>query len=210
LFERVAKRYRVILRRVRQWEVVSKMKEQARLIREKVSADEIERNRFLVLVISVIFIFDYLVFCYHTEKNLFDIFPAIPVLDDSREVTVYVPALDGKSILKETRRISVYNRVGFVRVLFRMVATGSYYENTSAMVPVKIDIRKIWFYDDACIIDVMLVSLDKTAKVIPGSENVFRESLERTITENIPSIKRVFLLERGIPFKNIWEMAASL
>jgi hypothetical protein len=210
LFEQVAKRYRVIAQRVRQWDVLSKMKEQAQLIREKVSTDEIEKNRFLVLVISIIFIFDYLVFCYHTEKSPFDIFPAIPVLDDSREVTVYVPALDGKSILKETRRISVFNKEGFVRVLFQMVMKGSYYENTSAMVPVKINIRKIWFYDDACIIDVMLVSLDTAARIIPGSEKVFRESLEKTITENISSIKRVVLLERGIPFKDIWEMASSL
>lgn len=196
--------------RVMQWNVLSRMKEQAQFIREKVSSDEIERNRFLVLVISIIFIFDYLVFCYHTEKSPFDIFPAIPVLDDSREVTVYVPALDGKSILKETRRVSVFNREGFVRVLFQMVVKGSYYENTSAMVPVKINIRKIWFHDDACIIDMMLVSLDSTAEIIPGSEKVFRESLGKTITENIPSTKRVILLEQGIPFKNIWEIASSL
>ena len=115
----------------------------------------------------------------------------------------------GKSILKETRRVSVYNREGFVRVLFQMVVKGSYYENTSAIVPVKLTIRKIWFYEDVCIIDVMPVSLSDTAKVIPGSERVFRESLGKTITENISSVKGVIVLERGIPLKNIWEMASS-
>jgi len=45
--------------------------------------------------------------------------------------------------------------------------------------------------------------------VIPGSEDNFRAALEKSITENIPSIKRVVVLEKGVPLKRLWEVAVG-
>lgn len=190
--------------------IIKNIRERILGYRRIVSSDSIERNRFLILFISFLFVFDYLVFCYHTEKNPFDIFPSMPVLDDKKLINVYLPDLDGKSILKESRRVSIVdNGEGFIRLLFKMVVKGSYFENTSAVVPVDIAIRRIWIYNGTCIIDLMLATLDDNVDSIPGSEKTFREALEKTIVENIPSVKRVVILERGIPGKNVWEMAQS-
>jgi len=42
--------------------------------------------------------------------------------------------------------------------------------------------------------------------VVKGSEQMFKESLEKTITENVPGIKKVILLEKGVPFRKLWEI----
>jgi hypothetical protein len=190
--------------------IIKNIRERILIYKKKISSDNIERNRFLVLFITLLFLFDYLVFCYHTEKNPFNIFPSIPILEDKKLINVYLPYLDGQSILKESRRVSVIdNDQGFVRLLFKIVVKGSYYENTAAVVPVDIGIRGIWIYEGSCIIDLALAAVVDNVAVIPGSENTFRRALEKTITENIPSIERVIILERGIPGKNIWEMARS-
>jgi len=57
-----------------------------------------------------------------------------------------------------------------------------------------------------CVIDLSPVILEKEINVVKGSEQMFRESLEKTITENIPGIKKVILLEKGVPFKKLWEI----
>jgi hypothetical protein len=190
--------------------IIKNIRERIGSYRKVISSDNIERNRFLVLFISFLFVFDYLVFCYNTEQNPFDIFPSMPVLDDKKLINVYLPDLDGKSILKESRRVSIIdNGEGFIRLLFKMVVKGSYFENTSAVVPVDIAIRRIWFYEGTCIIDLTLATLEDNIDIIPGSEKAFREALEKTIVENIPSVKRVIILERGIPGKNVWEIAQS-
>ncbi len=190
--------------------IIKNIRERILAYKERVSSDNIERNRFLVLFVTLLFIFDYLVFCYHTDKNPFDIFPVLPVLEDKKLINAYLPYLDGKSILKESRRVSVIdNDEGFIRLLFKIVVKGSYYENTAAVVPVDIRIRGIWIYEGTCIIDLTLATIVDNIEIIPGSENTFRRALEKTITENIPSIERVIILERGIPGKSIWEMARS-
>jgi hypothetical protein len=190
--------------------IIKNIRERILIYKKKISSDNIERNRFLVLFITLLFLFDYLVFCYHTEKNPFNIFPSIPILEDKKLINVYLPYLDGQSILKESRRVSVIdNDQGFVRLLFKIVVKGSYYENTAAVVPVDIVIRGVWIYEGSCIIDLALAAVVDNVEVIPGSESTFRRALEKTITENIPTIERVIILERGIPGKNIWEIARS-
>ena len=170
--------------------------------------DPLRRNRFLVLSISLLLIFDYMVFCYHADKNIFDIFPALPKLDLRERRAIYVPANDGKSLLKETRKIDVPEDTDrFAGLLFGMVAKGSIYENTSGAVPVDTYVRTVWLKGDTCYIDAGLAVLRDNTAIIPGSEENFRTALEKSIVENIPSIKRVVLLEKGVPLKRLWEVA---
>lgn len=91
-----------------------------------------KKKRSLMLIISILFLFDYLAFCYHTDRNPFDIFPSFPILYDKRTINVFLPNIDGKTILKETRKISYIDDIeGFIRLLFKIVVKGSNFENTS-------------------------------------------------------------------------------
>lgn len=172
--------------------------------------DTLRKNRFLVLSISLLLIFDYMVFCYHADKNLFDIFPALPKLDLRERCSIYIPANDGKSLLKETRKIDApEDKDRFAGLIFRLVSKGSIYENTSGAVPVDTYVRTVWLRGDTCYIDSGLAVLRDNATVIPGSEKNFRTALEKSIIENIPSIKRVVLLEKGVPLKPLWEVAGT-
>jgi hypothetical protein len=89
------------------------------------------------------------------------------------------------------------------------VAAGSNFENTSMAVPTSFVIRSVWFFEDTCVIDLGLSTVRENTEIIPGSEANFRQAIEKTITENIPSIKTVLLLERGVPGKNLWEVAVA-
>ncbi|MCU0844145.1 MAG: GerMN domain-containing protein [Spirochaetes bacterium] len=185
--------------------------DRAMAFKRTLDGDPLRKNRFLVLAISLLLIFDYMVFCYHADKNLFDIFPALPELDLRERCSIYIPANDGKSHLKETRRIDVpEDKDRFAGLLFRMVAKGSIYENTSGAVPVDTYVRTVWLRGDTCYIDAGFAVLRDNAIVIPGSEENFRTALEKSITENIPSIKRVVLLEKGVPLKRLWEVAGTV
>lgn len=172
--------------------------------------DRVRKNRFLVLTISLLLIFDYLVFCHHAEKNIFDIFPSLPKLDLRESRNIYIPANDGKSLLKEARRIEVpEEKEKFAALIFRIVSRGSIYENTSGAVPIDTHVRAIWLKGDTCYIDAGLAMLRDGTPVIPGSEDNFRTALEKSIVENVPSINRVVLLEKGVPLKRLWEVAAG-
>ncbi len=173
---------------------------------QKVKSDSHERNRFLILSFACLIFIDYLLFCYISSKNPFDIFPAIPLLEDRKSINIYIPDIDGISIIRETRQISIpEDKEDYTRMLIHKVVNGSNLENTSIAVPVDIFIRKIWFLQDICIIDIVPSLIENTAGLIPGSEKAFKESLEKTLTENIPSIKKILILDRGIPRRNIWD-----
>jgi hypothetical protein len=99
-----------------------------------------------------------------------------------------------------------------VKKLFSLVAAGSYYENNALNVPVKYTIKKVWITGTEsgdgriCAIDLMPAILGKDIKVVKNSEVLFRESLEKTIVENVPGIKKVIVLEKGVPFRKLWEI----
>ncbi len=191
-------------------EAVSALYARALAYKKVLDGDRVRKNRFLVLVVSLLLIFDYMVFCYHAEKNIFDIFPSLPKLDLRERREIYIPANDGKSLLKESRKMEVpEEKERFVALIFRMVSKGSIYENTSGAVPVDTQVRTIWLKGDTCYIDAGLAVLRDDTPVIPGSEDNFRAALEKSITENIPSIKRVVVLEKGVPLKRLWEVAAG-
>ncbi len=170
-------------------------------------ADRKEKNRLVMLLIAILFILNYIIFCYHTDKNPLDIFPSLPIKDKRVEINIHLPDIDGKSIIKETKKIiKMENQDIFIRLLFNKVITGSEYENTSIIVPVDSYIRKIWVNNGACIIDVGFSQLKKNDKVITGSEKLFKKALSKTIIENVPSIKKVILLDKGIPYRKIWDI----
>ena len=170
-------------------------------------------NRYLILTLGAVFVLDYFMFCYHSEKNVFSFFPELPVISKQKEVTVYLPALDGQSLLEEKRMAASYeSRERFIKFLFNAVVKGSKFQNTALAVPVQMNIRKIWVLDKSgdhegkgfCAIDCEVPVSDQEVKPIPGSEPLFKKALEQTITANIPEIAGIILLERGVPDKKLW------
>ncbi len=174
--------------------------------------DRRELVRLMALVVAGVFLLNYAMYSYHTDKNVLDIFPSLPLLEKTKEVTVYLPALDGKSILTEKRSVPVFDSdENYAYHLFKTVEDGSIYDNTSLMVPVEIFIKKVWFNKSKgtgidCVFDVETPFQEPDAAVIKGSEVLFMKALEKTIRTNIPSVKRVYVLENGVPGKPLWEV----
>lgn len=193
--------------------VYENMKMEIAATKARMDSDVKERNRIVLLALSSLFMLDYIMFSYHIDKNIFDIFPSIPVLESKKTVNIYIPSEGCKEIVAEKREIySGLEDESLVRRLFDLVADGSYFENTSENVPVNFLIKKIWMVNaengdgKICIIDLSPVIVEKDINIVKGSENMFKESLEKTINENIPGIKKVILLEKGVPFRRLWEI----
>jgi len=176
-------------------------------------AEQREYNRVMFLSVSGLCFFGYLMLCLLTEKNVFDIFPPVPAIKENRKINIYMPAEGCTGIIQEQRRVfSDLEEDKLVHRIFYLVAAGSQYENTMSNVPAKFIIKKIWIVDNEngdgkiCLIDIMPVMLEKDIAVVKGSEQMFREALEKTIIENVPGIKKVILLEKGVPGKKLWEI----
>jgi len=168
-------------------------------------ADTKKRYRMILLAVSVVCIVDYAAISVLTDKNIFDIYPSLPALDTRDTIDIFVADLDAKSILKETREVSLSgDNVSRVRRLVKLVAEGSEFENTRAIAPVDIIVRHVWFYDTTCIIDCELGTIEGQVPYIPDSFKAFNKALEQTISRNIPGITKVMLLEHGIYGKNLW------
>jgi hypothetical protein len=175
--------------------------------------DPREKNRIMILLVSAVFFIDYIMFSYHVDKNIFDIFPSIPVLENKDKINIYIPSEGCKEILSEKREINTdVDEDILVKKLVALVAEGSYFENTSSNVPVKLLVKNVWITPDengggnVCLIDISPVILEREIAIIAGSEQMFRDSLEKTVKENISGITRVILLEKGVPFKKLWEI----
>jgi hypothetical protein len=172
-----------------------------------------ERTRRLILLFTSLFILDYLMYCLHTDKNIADIFPEITPLEEGKTVRVYLPDMDGVTILTERRSIPLYDSdEKKARVLFEMVVKGSMYDNTAMAVPAGLFLRKVWLYgkeggrNKICVFDLEPAELRSKVTVIKNSESLFRRALEKTVTENIPSVKTIIVLEKGVPDAAIWEL----
>ena len=169
-------------------------------------ADIRQRNRRILLLASSVIILDYLLICYHVDRNPLDIFPGIPKLESREEVTVYVSDLDGKSLIKETRLTDTDDtKENFALELVNFVVKGSNFENTKVAIPIQGNVRKIWFFGNKCVVDFRFEILPDEIEVIPGSEETFRKALEATIKANIKGVDEVIVSENGIPLKKIWE-----
>lgn len=168
-------------------------------------ADTKKRYRKILLAVSVICIIDYVAISVLTGKNIFDLYPSLPALDTRDTIDIFIADLDAKSILKETRDVSLSgDNESRVRRLVKLVAEGSEFENTRAMAPVDIIVRHVWFYDTTCIIDCELGTIEGQVPYIPDSFRAFNKALEQTLSRNIPGITKVVLLEHGIYGKNLW------
>lgn len=165
-------------------------------------------NRRLALIIGAVLFLNYFMFCYYTDKNIFAIFPSVPPVSDQREVTLYLPAPDGSTLIEETCSASEFSSdERFVQFMFRAVVRGSRYQNTSMAVPADMNIRKIWIgspEEGFCLVDCEVSPLRSGITPVPGSEALFRSALEKTVTANIPSIKKVQVLTGGIPDCRLW------
>ena len=165
---------------------------------------KIERNRFLVLFISLLLILDYLMFSYHTDKNILNIFPSMPRIDFRSDINIYVPDKDAKKILKESRSVLVpAEKEIYAGMLYRMIAKGSRFDNTSNIVPVKTFVRNIWIGENRCVIDIDFESAKERIEAVENSETAFKKALEMTIAENIPGITHVHVLLNGVSRK-LW------
>lgn len=176
-------------------------------------ADQREYNRVMFLSISGLCFFAYLMLCVLIEKNIFDIFPPVPAIKENRKINIYIPSEGCTGIIQEQRRVfSDLEDDKLVHRIFYLVAAGSQYENTMSNVPASFIIKKIWIVDSeegdgkVCLIDLMPILLEKDITVVKGSEQMFREALEKTIVENVTGIKKVILLEKGVPGKRLWEI----
>jgi hypothetical protein len=182
-------------------------------IKAGMASSEKEKNRVYILVTASLFLLIYIMFSYHIDKNIFNIFPSIPLLEDKRSINIYIPSEGCKEILTEKREIySKLKNENLIERLFELVCAGSYFENTSENVPVDFLIKKIWIVDGkngdgkVCVIDLSPIILDRDIHVVKGSEKMFKDALEKTITSNMPEIKKIILLEKGVPFRKLWEM----
>ena len=179
----------------------------------RVKTDVKERNRIMLLSLSALSFVTYLMICLLIDKNILDIFPPLPVIETNRKITIYIPSDGAGEIIAEKRTVySGLDDEKLVHRLFYLVATGSAFENTMSNVPADFLIKKIWIVPaedgqgKVCLIDLMPVQLEKEIAVVKGSEQMFRDALERTITENIPDIKKVILLEKGVLGKSLWDI----
>ncbi len=173
-------------------------------------SDPRSRNRKILLFAFSIVMLDYFFICYHVDRSPFDLVPSIPQIDTRDEINVYVAGLDGKSILKEKRRVDKGSSdTDFAYKLVSFVFAGSNYENTRLAVPVSGKVRNIWFNEGKCVIDLRSEIIKSDIEVISSSEETFRKALSQTILENIPSVKEVIIAENGIPNRKIWETFVS-
>ncbi len=174
--------------------------------------DKKEKTRRFILLFAAIFLLDYLMYCLHTDKNIVDLFPEIPSLAHEKKVSVYLPSLDGATMIHEKRAIPVYDSdEKTAKLLFEIVVKGSIFDNTAMAVPANMFVRKVWIQGRGagkkiCVIDVDPAELRSSVVVIKNSESLFKRAVEKTITENIPSVKSVLVLEKGIPGTALWEL----
>ncbi len=66
-----------------------------------------KRYRLILLAVSVVCIIDYVAISILTDKNIFDIYPSLPALDTRETIDIFVADLDAKSVLEETREVSL-------------------------------------------------------------------------------------------------------
>lgn len=191
----------------------NRIEQKVRSIVETAKSNERERRRIMLLSLSSLFFFCYLMICLLIDKNIFDIFPPVPAIKESRRITIYIPSEGAAGIIAEQRKVySDLEDDKLVHRLFYLVAAGSAFENTTSNVPARLIIKTIWIVDSedgqgkTCLIDIMPVILDKDIIIVKGSEQMFRDALEKTVVENVPGIKKVILLEKGVPYRKLWDI----
>lgn len=186
---------------------------QTRRVEEIMGQRGRRRNRFLVLFFTAFILFDYVMYCIHIEKYPFDIFPPLPALESTVAIKVFLPSPDGKNVFEEKRIVPEFDsETKYASYLFNLVRKGSLYDNTLSAVPVELNIKEVIFHpfdesaEKTCIINIDPTIIKEGITPVKGSEDIFRLAVEKTITYNIKSVKKVYIMERGIPEKKIWDL----
>jgi len=164
-----------------------------------------ESKRLFIVFLSCLFVLNYFMFCYLTDKNVFNIFPSFPIVEEKKEIKVFLPAIDGVTIIQENRKIAKFNNdQSYIQYLFYTVVKGSMFNNTSMTVPVELIIKKIWVHENHCLINLEADMLKKQLKNSNKYEENFKKALTKTIISNISNIKSVSLSKNGIEGVPIW------
>lgn len=172
----------------------------------KIKANRKEYNRFFLLVFALMLFADYLMFCFQADRNPLAVFPPFPVRDTRQQITVFLPDLDGTTVLEEKRRIDLSGSTDQnIRNILTAIARGSKYENTMPAVPVRILPRAIWIHGSECVIDLVYFYPPEEKTIIDGSEKLFREAVEKSITANIAGIEKVTIVNNGISGISLWQ-----
>jgi hypothetical protein len=152
-------------------------------------------------------------FCLHTGKNVFDIFPNIPLLERKSGVFLYIIDPQKKIIQPEERMIPIFESEESLAVyLVGEAVKGSKRNNTSGAVPCEVLVRKVWFNEikggRECIVDIEPVIINDKAGFFSGSEQLFKASVEKTIMKSLDNVSRVVFLEKGIAVDRLWTSSA--
>lgn len=183
---------------------MDKIKDFIRTAKENIDIPYIYTKNKHVIITSIL-IMNYLMICFLIGKNPFDVIPSWPVSDNREQVQVYLPDIDGKTILTEKRLTEKSaNSEIFIKRLVKFVVKGSDYENTKSAVPIDGEVRKVWIYNKNCIIDLYYGSNHKIGLKIKNQQKNFKEALSKTIKENVSGIDKVTLLVKGIPNTKLW------
>ena len=174
--------------------------------RKRINSSKKEKNRALLLIFTTFLILDYLLICFHIGRNPLAVFPSIPSLDKRVNISVFLPSLDGQTLLQESRMVEKNAETEmFITDLINFVIYGSSFENTKETIPVKdLIVRKIWLINDECIVDFRLSYTDKNTNIIENSETNFKNAVEKTILTNVKSVKKVTLVQTGIYNRSLW------
>ncbi len=174
--------------------------------RKRINSSKKEKNRALLLIFTTFLILDYLLICFHIGRNPLAVFPSIPSLDKRVNISVFLPSLDGQTLLQESRMVEKNAETEmFITDLINFVIYGSSFENTKETIPVKdLIVRKIWLINDECIVDFRLSYTDKNTNIIENSETNFKNAVEKTILTNVKSVKKVTLVQKGIYNRSLW------
>lgn len=174
--------------------------------RNSLHENRIKRNRFYLLVVTLMIIADYLMICFHVERNPLTVFPPLPVIDKREPVDMYLPNRECSTLLNETRYLQKdIIQENFITQLVYNISRGSRFENTRINVPADCIVREVWLYDTTCVIDLRMTSLKNDTVVVEGSEELFRTAVKKTIFSHFNTIKDVIILENGIYNRNLWE-----
>jgi len=166
-----------------------------------------QKNRFFLLASAGLILINYALFCFHIEKNFFDFFPSFPKWEKKETIKVYLPDLDGQTILEEERKIKpTSNQEEYAKFLFNKVVQGSDIDNTKMAVPLKLFVKKVWFYKKFCLFDLEPLTLNSKTKLIKNSGVNFLKAITQTIKENISNIEKVICLENGVLSEKLWDL----
>lgn len=168
--------------------------------------------RVRMFFFGFLILFSYISVCVHLERNPMNIFRPLPVLDERKELTIFIPDTDPEKMIEVKRKITVSeDKKIFISNIIKAITRGLYYENTRSSVPTEGMVRSVWFEDEGrvCLVDFRMTILEPDFVPIKGSEENFKKALEKSIKQNISGVEKVVYAENGIYDAQLWERRAD-